>query len=208
MRFLFLFALLALAVPAQAQTVRVRLNTSEGAIVLALDAGRAPKTVANFMAYVDDGRLDGTTFYRAARSKRAQGFGFIQGGVDTDARRVILPAVPLEPTSVTGIRHLDATVSMARRAYPNSATGNFVLTVGPAPRLDAAGTYLGYAAFGHVVGGMDVVKRILAVPTGGGSDEMKGQMILRPVRILTARRLDGVAKPTGRPKPWLLIPRK
>lgn len=188
--------------------VRVRITTSAGAITVALDARRAPKTTANFLAYVDDGRLDGTTFYRAARNKSAPAFGFIQGGIDTDARRVIVPPVQLEPTSLTGIRHLDATISMARKVEPNSATGNFILTVGPAHRLDAQGSYLGYAAFGRVVGGMDVVKRILAVPTGGGTGEMRGQMILRPIALISAKRLDGTPKPTGRPKPWLLMQRK
>ena len=83
---------------------------------------------------------------------------------------------------MTGLRHLDATVSMARGDSPSSAGGNFVLTVGPTPQMDARPGYPGYAAFGRVVGGMDLVKRILALPSGGGMDAMKGQMILRPVR--------------------------
>lgn len=182
---------------------RVRLETSDGPIVLALDARRAPKTTANFLAYVDDGRFDDTSFYRAARRKIAPKQGFIQGGIDTDARR-ILPPVEHEPTSMTGIRHLDATISMARGTRPGSAGGNFFITVGPIPSMDTHGDYPGYAAFGHVVSGMDTVRKILARPTGGGSDAMKGQMILQPVRLISARRLDGVAKPTGRVKPWLL----
>ena len=207
MRTLVLSLLLALASPASAQprpgVVRVRLVTSAGAIVLALDARRAPATTANFMRYVDDGRFDGTTFYRAARNKAAAGQGFIQGGIRTDARR-ILPSFPFESTARTGIRHLDATVSMARGATPGSAGGNFVLTVRPAPAMDARGSYIGYAAFGRVIGGTDTVRRILGLPTGGGRDAMKGQMILRPVRIVRAERLDGVPKPTGQAKPWLI----
>jgi len=183
--------------------VRVRIVTEEGNIVLALDARRAPRTTANFLAYVDDGRLDGTDFYRASRRQSDPKFGFIQGGIRTDARR-ILPSPPLEPTNVTGIRHLDGTVSMAHGSNPDSATGNFSIMVGANPSLDARGGYRGYAAFGRVVAGMDVVRRILAKPTGGGRGVMRGQMILPPVRILRAERLDGTPRPTGRPKPWLL----
>jgi peptidyl-prolyl cis-trans isomerase A (cyclophilin A) len=183
--------------------VRVRLVTSMGAITVALDARRAPKTVANFLAYVDDGRFEGTTFYRTARRKTEPSKGFIQGGVGTDARRMLDP-LPLEPTSKTGLRHLNGTISMAHGPNPNSASGNFSIMVGDNPGLDARGANLGFAAFGQVVGGMGVVQRILALPSGGGRDVMKGQMILKPVTILRAERLDGVAKPTGRVKPWLL----
>jgi peptidyl-prolyl cis-trans isomerase A (cyclophilin A) len=184
--------------------VRVRLETSRGPILLALDARRAPATTANFMAYVDDGRFDGTSFYRAARGKADPRRGFVQAGIRTDAKR-ILPPFPLEPTNKTGIRHLDATISMARGESADSAGGNFVLTVGPTPQMDARPGYTGYAAFGRVVGGMDVVKRILAEPSGGGMDAMKGQMILRPVRLHRAVRIDGRPKPTGLPKVWLLM---
>lgn len=208
MRILFaIFALLfaTAAAPQGPGTIRVRLVTSAGNIVLALDARRAPRTVANFMAYVDDGRLDGTQFYRAARRKADPAHGFVQGGIGTDARRM-LPSVPLEPTNRTGIRHLDATVSMAHGPNPDGANCNFSIMVGDNPSLDARGSFRGFAAFGKVISGMDVVKRILALPTGGGRDAMKDQMILQPVRILRAERLDGVAKPTGRVKPWLIGP--
>jgi peptidyl-prolyl cis-trans isomerase A (cyclophilin A) len=215
MRFLLLCALALLSLSGSASIarppapgeIRVRLNTSEGAIVVAVDTRRAPKTAANFLAYVDDGRLDGTTFYRAARRKSDPRFGFIQGGISNDARRM-LPSVPLEPTSATGLRHLDGSISMAHGANPDSATGNFSIMVGPNPGLDAGRTSKGFAAFGRVVGGMEVVRRILGLPSGGGSEEMLGQMILRPVRLITAQRLDGVARPTGRPKPWLLTIRR
>jgi peptidyl-prolyl cis-trans isomerase A (cyclophilin A) len=72
------------------------------------------------------------------------------------------------------------------------------------PSTARRGDYIGYAAFGHVVGGMDVVRRILAVPTGGGSGVIRGQMIKRPVRIIRAVRIDGKPQPTGRIKPWLM----
>jgi len=186
--------------------VRVRLDTSAGPILLALDARRAPATTANFLKYVDDGRFDGTTFYRAARSKKVPGQGFIQGGIRQDARR-ILPPFPLETTRRTGIRHLDATVSMARAANPDSAGGNFVITVGPAPQMDWSRGFEGYAAFGHAIGGMDTVRRILALPSGGGFDAFKGQMILRPVTLVRAVRLDGRPQPTKEPRIWTWAPR-
>jgi len=192
----------AAAAPARG-IVRVRLETSAGPIVVALDTRRAPETTKNFLAYVDDKRFDGVAFYRAARSRLAPTTGFVQGGIRTDARR-ILPPFPHEPTSRTGIRHLDGTISMARRTEPGSAGGNFFITVGPIPSMDARADFPGYAAFGHVVSGMATVKRILAEPTGGGGDGMRGQLIRKPVTLYHAVRLDGVAKPTGLVKPWLV----
>ncbi len=212
MRTALLIAALALLLPwpAAAQTadrpapgyIRVKLETSRGTIILALDQRRAPRTTANFMAYVDDGRLDGTNFFRSARRKDAAKLGFVEGGIGTDARRTLL-SIPLEPTSKTGLRHVDGAISMAR-STPDSATGNFSLFVGAAPGMDARPGNPGYAAFGRVVAGMDVVKAILAEPTGGGSGVMKGQMILKPVAILHAVRLDGTPHPTGMPKIWQL----
>lgn len=187
--------------PREPAVVRVRLTTSVGPITLALDTRRAPATTANFLAYVDDGRFDGVWFYRAARSRLAPKFGFVQGGIRTDAQR-ILPAFPLETTTKTGLRHLDGTISMARRAEAGSAGGNFFITVGPMPAMDASPQSPGYAAFGRVIAGMDTVKRILALPTGGG---MGGQLLLRPIRLVSAKRLNGVPHPTGRVKPWLEV---
>lgn len=204
---LSVFAALLLSLPAAAQVpgkIRVRLVTSVGAIVVALDAQRAPRTTANFLAYVDDGRFDGTSFYRAARKKVAPKFGFVQAGIRTDARRILPGSVPLESTDKTELRHLDGTISMARGTNIDSGAGNFSIMVGPMPSLDARPGAPGYAAFGQVVSGMDVVKRILALPTGGGSGPMKGQMIQQQVKLIRIERLDGTAKPTGGPKPWLL----
>lgn len=202
LRFLPCLALLGAAPSSSPGVVRVQLATSDGPILLAIDVKHAPRTAANFLAYVDDGRFDGTAFYRAARSKYRSG-GFVQGGIDTDARRV-LPPVPLEPTSRTGLRHVDGALSMARFAPLDSATGNFSILVGPSPSMDARAGQPGYAVFGRVVAGMATVRRILAEPSGGGEGPMLGQMITRPVRILGARRLDGTPHPTGRPKPWTL----
>ncbi len=187
--------------------VRVRIVTPVGVIIVALDTRRAPGTTANFLKYVDDERFDGTRFYRAARSKKLPGTGFIQGGIQTDARR-ILPPFPFEPTTKTGLRHVDGAISMARGTDPRSAGGNWVICVGAAPQLDGREGYMGYAAFGRVIAGMAVAKRILAVPTGGGFDAMKGQMILKPIPILRVERIDGVKKPTGQPRMWLLFKKR
>jgi len=206
---LLLFAFLpmaAMALPANRPTpgyVRVAIDTSVGTITVAVDIRRAPRTSANFLTYVDDGRFDGVTFYRAARRKSNPKLGLIQGGIDADLRRS-LPPVPHEPTSRTGLRHLDATLSMARPNRPNSATGNFFITLGATPNMDARGAYIGYAAFGHVVAGMDVVRKILSQPTCCGTGPMRGQMIVKPITIRKARRLDGKAKPSKGVKPWLL----
>ena len=184
--------------------IRVRLETNIGNIVLALDAKRAPKTVANFMIYVDDGRLDDTSFYRAFRRKNDPKSGFVQGGIDTIARRVYFPTVELEPTNKTGLKHLDGTISMARHKEPNSGTGNFSIQIGANPTLDARPGYPGYAAFGQVVAGMDIIKRILARDTCCGRGVMLGQMIKDRVIIKRAVRIDGKAKPSGAIKPWLI----
>jgi len=182
-----------LHVPAiAADRIKVALKTDLGTITVAVDVKRAPITSANFLAYVDQKKLDGTKFYRAARAQGDPSRGFIQGGVHRDARRSLLP-IAHEPTTQTGIRHVDGTISMARRE-PGTAMGEFFITVGAAPTMDARGDAksdkAGYAAFGRVVAGMPVVKRILAVRTWpGGSGSMKGQLIKEPVRIIEARRV-------------------
>jgi peptidyl-prolyl cis-trans isomerase A (cyclophilin A) len=172
-------------------TVRVSLQTSEGDIVLALEKERAPITTANFLRYVDQKRFDGTFFYRATRV--APGFGLIQGGTRNDPKR-LLPPIAHEPTTRTGLSHMDGTISMARDV-PGTATGDFFITVGDMPTMDAdpqaPGDNAGFAAFGHVVGGMDVVRHILDDPTSPteGEGVMKGQMLAPPVRIIAVRRL-------------------
>jgi peptidyl-prolyl cis-trans isomerase A (cyclophilin A) len=177
--------------PAAPASVSVVMTTSEGAITLALEKESAPLTTTNFLRYVDEKRLDGVTFYRAMKLG-AEG-GLIQGGPQGEVKR-LLPPVKHEPTSQTGLSHVDATISMARFA-PGSATADFFITVGPVLSLDAnpagTGDTAGFAAFGHVVEGMDVVKRILAAPTSptAGVGVMKGQMIAAPVKVLTVRRV-------------------
>lgn len=174
------------------ETVRVAIATSEGPIVLALEKERAPVTTANFLRYVDQKRLDGTAFYRALKVSDDGSYGLIQGGTQGNLK-AMLPPIAHEPTTKTGLSHIDGAVSMARGA-PGSAAGDFFITVGDLESLNAdpskPGDNLGFAVFGRVVEGMDTVRRIMNAPTSPtlGEGAMKGQMIASPVRILTARR--------------------
>jgi peptidyl-prolyl cis-trans isomerase A (cyclophilin A) len=179
------------APPPLADKVRVRLETEAGAIVVELDGRHAPITTANFLAYVDRQRFDGITFYRAARTRGAEGRGFIQGGIRRDYRRTLGP-IAHEPTSATGLRHVDGAISMARAEGGAGAMGEFFITVGAMPSMDADADDEGFAAFGRVVEGMDVVRRILAAETvpNAGRGAMRGQMLTTPVRIVSARRAD------------------
>ena len=172
-------------------TVRVRLETGEGRIVLGLDAKRAAITAANFVRYADEGRFDGTTFYRAAPTKGASERGFIQGGIRRNYR-LMLPPIAHEPTSQTGLSHEAGTISMARSETGAGAMGDFFILTAAMPQMDANEDEKGYAAFGRVVEGMEVVRRILAAPTvpNAGRGAMRGQMLEKPVPILSARRVE------------------
>lgn len=175
--------------PAPARPVRVRLDTSLGPIVIQLETKRAPITSANFLRYVDQHKFDGTSFYRAARGKRDPREGLVQGGIDHNMPRT-LPPIAHEPTSRTGLHHVDGTVSMARND-PGTAMGDFFIVIGDGSYLDASPGYPGYAAFGHIVSGMAVAKQILALPTfpGGWSSDTIGQSLRNPPKIITAKRL-------------------
>ncbi len=171
--------------------VRVRIATSDGTIVVDLDRAHAPLTTANFLKYVDQHRFDGTTFYRADVVDAASHLGLIQGGVRGNPK-LILPPVAHEPTTKTGLAHAEGTISMARLA-PGSARGDFFITTGPLSSLDAhpqaAGDNAGFAAFGQVVAGMDVVRHILSSPVSDtGEGAMRGQLLVKPVKIVTVRR--------------------
>ena len=165
-----------------ADLVKVALDTSAGRIVLELDKGRAPVTTKNFLKYVEAGRFNGESFYRAM--KFADGGGIVQGGITSDGRK-LYPAIEHEPVSKTGIRHVAGTVSMAAFA-PGTARADFFILTSDIPSFDA-----NFAAFGKVVEGMDVVKAILASPTPPtkGEGVMKGQMLDPVVKITKAARL-------------------
>jgi len=155
-----LFALAASlsSVPALAQ--KVRLATSQGDIVVELDKEKAPKTVENFLQYVKAGHYDGTIFHRVIESFMIQG-----GGMKADmSEKPTRAPIPLE--SRTGLSNVRGTISMARTMDPNSATAQFFINVKDNQRLDQANApdSNGYAVFGKVVEGMDVVDKIKLVP--------------------------------------------
>ena len=166
--------------------VRVTITTGEGPIVLALDRTHAPVTVANFLRYVDGKRLDGSVFYRAMRL--GDGAGLVQFGTRNDPKRT-LPGIAHEPTGKTGLSHTDGAISMAM-AKPGTAAGDFFIIVGNVVTLDANPTDPGFAVFGHVVEGMDLVRRILAAPTSPtrGEGVMKGQMLEPTIKVPSVRR--------------------
>jgi peptidyl-prolyl cis-trans isomerase A (cyclophilin A) len=174
---------------AEPAIVKVRLETAAGPIVIALDLKHAPITSRNFLAYVDQKRFDGTTFYRAARADKTAKEGFVEGGISGDMTRLLKP-IAHEPTSRTGIHHVDGTVSMARDK-PGTATGDFFIVVGDNRYLDASAKDPGYAAFGHVVSGMPVVRKMLLAPTfkGGWSSDTKDQSIIHRISITSVRRV-------------------
>ena len=188
-----LFCLAAAALPlsaaAQDAPVRVEIRTSEGVIVAETDP-RAPITSANFLRYVDAGRLNGMTFYRGL--ELAPGQGLIQGGTRNLSDRTF-PPIAHEPTSETGLSHTDGALSMARFA-PGTATGDFFIILGDVTSLDAGRVRAddpGFAVFGRVVQGMDIVRGIMTSPTSPteGEGSMRGQMLEPRIRIVSARRM-------------------
>jgi peptidyl-prolyl cis-trans isomerase A (cyclophilin A) len=188
--------------PSAASDVYVAINTSAGTITLDLDAAHAPLTTANFLKYVDGKRFDGTAFYRAMHLEwGTPPNGLIQGGTQNDPKRILKP-VAHEPTDQTGILHKRGTISMARFA-PGTATGDFSIMVSDQPGLDAnpqatdPDGKAGFAAFGHVVAGMDVVDKIFDMPRSAtkGVGVMKGQMLEPPVKIVSVRRVPAPPSP-------------
>lgn len=188
-------------------TVKISILTGEGPILVELEKERAPITTRNFLRYVDARRFDNTSFYRAVGAVGAPNsadYGLIQGGVKYDPRK-LFPPIPHEPTSTTGLSHTDGVISMARNA-PGTAAGDWFIVVGPMTSMDAnpsaSGDNQGYAAFGHVVQGMDVVKKILAAPRSPtlGEGVMKGQMLAPAIKIISVRRVaDATPTPANHP---------
>ena len=189
----------ALAVPAFAQTVPapaptaadevpVAIYTSLGRIVVALDKTHAPVTTANFLHYVDTHRFDGESFYRAMHIGDG---GIIQGGIRSDGRK-LFPPIAHEPTSQTGLHNVTGAISMAN-AGPGTARADFFILASDIPSFDATASDPGFAVFGHVVEGMDVVQKILASPVSptAGEGAMKGQMLDPPIRIIKVERVTG-----------------
>ncbi len=187
MRFVTLLALCAAAVlapsvPSNAATraaapVDVAIQTSIGTIVVRLDRAHAPGTTANFLHYVDLGAYNGTTFYRTV-SRGTSKIEVIQGGLNPQGPNPMIRQIPLEPTSKTRLHNTDGAISMARTSDPNSGTTEFFICLGDNRYLDAGGpTGPGYAAFGKVVRGADVVRKIQRSPANG-------ELLAPPIRIV------------------------
>ena len=165
--------ILACGSPAVAQLPKVRIATALGDIVVAVDTVHAPATAANFLRYVDAGMYAGGSFHRTVKPDNQPNntvkIEVIQAGRDS-ARAGEFAAIPLERTSITRLKHLDGTVSMARGG-PDTATSDFFICIGNQPALDYGGSRnpdgQGFAAFGQVMEGMDVVRRIQQSPAQG-----------------------------------------
>jgi peptidyl-prolyl cis-trans isomerase A (cyclophilin A) len=187
--------------PPLAAVERVAIVTERGTIELALDGAHAPVSTANFLHYVDTKRFDGITFYRAMHLAWGdQPNGLLQGGL-RDPRR-LFPPIAHEATSQTGELHKAGTISMARNA-PGTATADFSILLSDMAGLDAdpaspdPEVQAGYAAFGYVTSGMEVVRAIWDAPISAtlGEGFLRGQMLEKPVKVLSMRRLPPVPAP-------------
>jgi len=195
-RFALVLAALLLPAAAWAQaTTNVVIETTLGNIVVALETERAPVTSANFLRYADEKRFDGIVFYRAMRLDWGeQPNGLVQAGTQNEPRR-ILPPIAHEPTNATGVKHVAGAISMARYE-PGSATGDWSILLSVQPGLDADPANedpelrAGYAAFGRVIEGMEVIRAIFAAPLDPAKGEgwMQGQMLADPVKVISVRR--------------------
>lgn len=186
--FLGFILLCPLLFAADPQPVQVQLHTELGDIVVEVDTIHAPTTAENFLRYVDKGFYDGGSFYRTVtmqnQPQNKVKIEVIQGG-NQPRENEDFPPIPLERTSKTGLKHVDGAISMARGA-PDSATSEFFLCVGDQPELDFGGQRnpdgQGFAAFGKVIKGMDIVRKIQQSPA-------EGQSLKPEIKILNARRV-------------------
>ena len=197
-RFLAAVLYIAVAAPAFAQApspapkedlVPVEIDTSLGRIIIALDRGHAPVTTANFLHYVDTHRFDGEPFYRSMHSETSN---LVQGGVRSDSRK-LFPPIAHEPSTQTGLHNVAGAISMANNGA-GTARADFFILLSDVPGFDAGdpnGDAAGFAAFGHVIEGMDVVKKIWNAPVSPteGEGVMKGQMLDPLIKIIKASRV-------------------
>ena len=188
--FLVGFALGIVAAPAFAANPQVELDTSAGTIKVELYPDAAPKTVENFLKYVQAGHYNGTQFHRVIKGFMIQG-----GGYDAEFReRPTRPPIPIESEQSVkaGLSNTPGTLAMARTGDPNSASSQFFINVADNKRLDfrSADTQgYGYTVFGKVVSGMDVVNRIAQAPTGAGgrfpTDVPVERVVIKSARVVT-----------------------
>ncbi|MEZ5759259.1 MAG: peptidylprolyl isomerase [Emcibacteraceae bacterium] len=190
-KFLMLSIFAMFSSSAHAENVNVKLETTMGDIHIELYADKAPITVANFLRYIDGGYFDGGAFYRVVRMDNQQQnrikIEVIQGGMSGDSNIGAFPPIKLERTTKTGIKHEDGTISMARD-NPDSASLEFFICINDQPSLDYGGMRnpdgQGFAAFGKVTKGMDVVRAIQQVKTIAPNDPNEytaGQKVMEPV---------------------------
>jgi peptidyl-prolyl cis-trans isomerase A (cyclophilin A) len=185
---LVLAAFVAAADQPKGKAVRVLIETEAGDIEVELDAAKAPDTVANFLKYVDGKFYDGGRFHRTVtpdnQPKNKVKIEVIQGGANPDKEKDGFKPIKLERTKGTGLAHKDGTISMARDG-PDTATSDFFICVGDQPELDFGGKRnpdgQGFAAFGRVVKGMDVVKKIQ-------KSAAEGMALKPPVKITKVSR--------------------
>lgn len=187
---------------------RVKIETAEGAIVVELYADKAPITVANYLKYVDRGLFTGATFYRASKPKDYKGadYGLVQGGLQNDPNKM-LPPIAHESTVKTGLTHkTNGTISMGRYA-PGTAKADWSITLGDMSYLDAdpknPTANPGFAAFGQVVEGLEVIQKIIVMPTdpNRGEGAMKGEMLVKPIRITKVSRVPVTPPAQATPAP-------
>ena len=175
--------------------VRVLIRTDQGDVEVELDAAKAPATVANFLKYVDGGFYDGGTINRSVRADNTTRHDVkievIQFQIDSARRRDQFAPIPLERTSVTGLRHGDGAVSMARSG-PDTARASFFIVIGNQPELDYGGKRnpdgQGFAVVGRVVGGQDVVRAIHRSPTGQRGS-YGTETLEPPIKVVKALRI-------------------
>lgn len=173
----------------QGEQTRVLIRTAAGEIEVQLEARRAPITTANFLKYVDAGLYNGGFFHRTVKLDNQPDqeikIEVIQGAMDPARVGQAFPPIPLERTTVTRLAHKNGTISMARAA-PDTAQHDFFICIGDQPELDYGGRRnpdgQGFAAFGTVLRGMEIVRRIQQSPA-------KGQQLAPPIQILSAERV-------------------
>ena len=177
--------------------VRVLVQTELGDIVVEVDQAKAPATAANFLRYVDAGHYDGGSWHRTVKPDNQPEstikIEVIQAGVHPDQAKSGFPPIALERTSVTGLLHKDGVISMARGG-PDSATSGWFICINDQPSLDFGGQRnpdgQGFAAFGRVVSGMDVVRKIQAAPSSADrKTNTEAQRLTPPIKIVRAGRV-------------------
>ena len=188
------FVSAALQTPLPQQNVIVVFDTEKGTMEMEVDSAHAPATAANFLKYVDAGFYDGGSVNRSVRPdntvRHDVEIQVIQFQIDSARRREQFPPIPIERTSATGLRHVDGALSMARTG-PDTATASFSILIGDQPEMNFGGRRnadgQGFAVFGRVTRGMEVVKAIQASPTG--SEGPYGTESLTPaIKIIKAHR--------------------